>query len=53
LLPPPHPAKQSAAREDQAGNASASDGTGDGGGVIKIMWEGTQFSVPFTVLKQG
>jgi len=24
-----------------------------GGVVIKIMWEGTQFSVPFTVLKQG
>jgi len=24
-----------------------------GGGVIKIMWEGTQFSVPFTVLKEG
>src|SRR5262245_54594288 len=22
-----------------------------GGGVIKIMWEGTQFSVPFTVVK--
>ena len=23
----------------------------DGGGVIKMMWENTQFSVPFTVKK--
>jgi hypothetical protein len=22
-----------------------------GGGVVKLMWEGTQFSVPFTVVK--
>jgi hypothetical protein len=37
LLPPPHPAEQSATGEDQTGKASASDGAGDNGGYHYVV----------------
>ena len=33
--------------------AMAVEKNSSGGGLIKIMWEGTQFSAPFTVKKSG